>query len=202
MQFYHQITTEKSFLALQELQKKYRFILIGGWAVFLYTHSLKSKDIDIIVDYDQLGALQKDYQVIKNERLKKYEIKLEETDVDIYIPYYSLLGLALATVQNNTVKREGFLVPALEILFLLKLYVWQERLGTPKGKKDELDILSLARLPEFNWRQYLAYLKKYNFSRYGKEFIVLLKKTKSVPELNINEYKMAKFKKEVLPQII
>lgn len=67
MQFYHQVVTEKSFLALQELKRKYRFILIGGWAVFLYTHSLKSKDIDIIIDYNELGALQKDYPIIKNE---------------------------------------------------------------------------------------------------------------------------------------
>lgn len=201
MQFYHQIITEKSFFILQKLQRKYQFILIGGWAVFLYTHSLKSKDIDIIVDYDELGALRKDYQIIKNERLKKYEIKLEETDVDIYVPYYSFLGLEFEIVRNSAVKREGFSVPLLEVLFLLKLYVWRERLGTAKGKKDELDVLSLAMLPEFNWRQYLFYSKQHSFNKYHEEFVSLLKGTKDIPELGINEYKTAKLKKGVLAQI-
>lgn len=197
MQFYHHIVAEKSFLVLQELKRKYQFILIGGWAVFLYTHSLKSKDIDIIVDYNELGALRQDYPIIKNERLKKYEIKLEEIDVDIYIPHYSSIGLKLEAVKSNTIKREGFLLPVLEILFLLKLYVWQERRGTAKGKKDELDILSLAMLPEFNWRRYLYYLEEYNFIQYHENFVFLLKKTKNIPELGVNEYKMARFKKEI-----
>ena len=50
MQYYHDIITEKSFEFLQELKKKFNFVLIGGWAVFLYARTLKSKDIDIIVD--------------------------------------------------------------------------------------------------------------------------------------------------------
>lgn len=49
MQFYNDIITQKSFAYLQILKKKYDFILIGGWAVFLYSRSLKSKDIDIII---------------------------------------------------------------------------------------------------------------------------------------------------------
>ena len=40
MQYYHEIVTEKSFKFLQGLKKRYRFILIGGWAVFLYSRSL------------------------------------------------------------------------------------------------------------------------------------------------------------------
>jgi hypothetical protein len=59
MQFYHEIITEKSFQFLQELKREYEFVLIGGWAVFLYSHSLKSKDIDIIVDYSELAKLKK-----------------------------------------------------------------------------------------------------------------------------------------------
>lgn len=46
MQFYNEIITQKSFVFLQGLKKEYEFVLIGGWAVFLYSHGLKSKDID------------------------------------------------------------------------------------------------------------------------------------------------------------
>src|SRR3989338_4021762 len=99
-EFYHNLITEKSFKILQDLRKKFKFILIGGWAVFLYAKALKSKDIDIIIDYDELQKLKNDYDVAKNDRLKKYEIKIEEIDVDIYLPYFSELGLKVQEVQN------------------------------------------------------------------------------------------------------
>ena len=54
MEYYQNIITAKSFQILQALKRQYDFILIGGWAVFLYTRTLKSKDIDIIVDYPAL----------------------------------------------------------------------------------------------------------------------------------------------------
>jgi len=54
-EFWHNLITEKSFHLLQEFKKDFDFVLIGGWAVYLYTDSLKSKDIDIIVDLETLG---------------------------------------------------------------------------------------------------------------------------------------------------
>ena len=50
-EFYHNLITEKSFKLLQDLNKKFKFILIGGWAIFLYTKNLKSKDIDIYLPH-------------------------------------------------------------------------------------------------------------------------------------------------------
>lgn len=40
MPFYHNLITQKSWEVLKKLKAKYDFILIGGWAVFLYTKSL------------------------------------------------------------------------------------------------------------------------------------------------------------------
>ena len=71
MQYYHNVITEKSFEFLQKLRARYKFILIGGWAVFLYSHALKSKDIGIIVDYSELGKMRKEFNLSKNDRLKK-----------------------------------------------------------------------------------------------------------------------------------
>jgi len=64
MQFYHNLITEKSFEHLKGFKKKYNFVLIGGWAVYLYSKSLKSKDIDIIVDYDELAKMSRVKTVI------------------------------------------------------------------------------------------------------------------------------------------
>ena len=71
MAYYHDIITQKSWEELKILNKRIEFVIIGGWATYLYTRELKSKDIDIIVDYDNLGRLKEAYGVTKNERLKK-----------------------------------------------------------------------------------------------------------------------------------
>lgn len=71
MNFYHDLITEKSWQTVQDLRKEYNFILIGGWAVFLYTQALKSKDIDVVMEYRELEKLRLNFAVSKNDRLKK-----------------------------------------------------------------------------------------------------------------------------------
>ncbi len=200
-EFYHELITEKSFKILQELRKKIRFILIGGWAIFLYAKTLKSKDIDIIIDYDQLEKLRKEYDVFKNERLKKYEIKIEEIDVDIYLPYFSELGLKTEEIQNYCRSLEGFTVPIPEILLILKIYAYQERKGSSKGGKDLLDIFSLLKGVQVNWEKYRELIEKYNFQILNKEFKNLISSQKALPELNLLSHKMSKLKKEILANI-
>lgn len=195
-QFYHNIIIDKSFQLLQELRKKYNFILIGGWAVFLYSQALKSKDIDIILDYHELNKLKESYAVFKNERLKKYEIKFGDFDVDIYLPHYSDLGIDIEEIQKRSLLREGFNVPEVEILFILKLYAWKNRQGSIKGEKDELDILSLILLPEFNWQKYLDLIKTFKLEEYHQGFISFLKRSRRVKALGINEQKMSRLKKK------
>lgn len=46
MAYYNDLITEKSWQYLQTLRRETNFVLIGGWAVYLYTKSLKSKDFD------------------------------------------------------------------------------------------------------------------------------------------------------------
>lgn len=196
-EFYHDSVTDRSFRFLKELGKSYKFVLIGGWAVFLYTHSLKSKDIDLVLDYDQLGKLQEKFAVNKNDRLKKYEIKMGEFDVDIYVVHYSQLGLPSEFIVKSARAREGFFVPSLEALFLLKLNAWQSRKGSIKGRKDEIDILSLALLEEFDWPGYLETVKQFKLKEMHESFLSFLKKTKHVPELNLNEQQMSRFKKKI-----
>lgn len=197
-QFYHDIITGKSWQFLLKLRKNYDFILIGGWAVFLYSHSLKSKDIDIIVDYSELAKLKEKNEIFKNERLKKYEMKTGEFDVDIYLPHYSDLGIDIEEIKKRTTNQEGFVLPELEILLMLKLYAWSSRRGSAKGQKDEIDIFSLAVLPEFDWQKYLDCVKTFCFENYNNFLIELIKKTKEIKELKINQQKMANIRKRIM----
>jgi hypothetical protein len=119
--FYQHFLTDKSFFLLTELKKKFKFILIGGWAVYFYTYSLKSKDINIMIDFSQLKNLKKEFPIEKNERLKKYQIKIEEIDVDIYLPFYSDLGIPVEELIKRTVFVNGFELLEKEFLLITKL---------------------------------------------------------------------------------
>jgi hypothetical protein len=57
MAYYHDLITDKSWQILQSLAYEYKFILIGGWAVFLWTQSLKSKDIDVVLEFTDLEKI-------------------------------------------------------------------------------------------------------------------------------------------------
>ena len=110
MEFWNSLLTEKSWRIMQELKKeKFRFIVIGGWAAYLWTKQHKSKDIDVIIpDFKELETLSKKYPLSKNDNLKKYEIKIEEIDIDIYLPYYSKLALPVQVIAKNTTRIESF----------------------------------------------------------------------------------------------
>jgi hypothetical protein len=193
--------TSKSWQLLQELRRAYSFVLIGGWAVYLYTHALKSKDIDVVVDYATLEKLKSTYQCTKNERLKKYEIKQEEIDIDIYVPHYSNPGLPPEVVQQHVVEREGLIVPTPEALLLLKQYAARERAGTPKGEKDVLDVLSLAARANLDWALYRKLATEHQRADFPAALSALLPKIVRASELGLNDHAMSQLKKRVLPQL-
>jgi len=200
-EYYHEIITKKSFETLQDLKRKFKFILIGGWAVFMYTRAFKSKDIDLILDYDELEKFKKNFDIFKNERLKKYEAKIEEIDVDIYLPFYSNLGLAVEEIQKYCQSREGFLVPIPEILLILKTYVFKERQGTTKGKKDLIDIFSLLTKDSIDWQKYKELVEKYNLEKINEELKNLVSSQTAIPELNLLNHQIAKLKRKVLKNL-
>jgi len=141
MEFWNSLLTEKSWNLLIELRKKpIRFVVIGGWAIYLHTNAHKSKDIDIIIEgYKDLDWLKMNYDLRKNDRLRKYEIKQEEIDIDIYMPFFSKLGLPVEDLLKETEKIEGFEVVNPEALLILKQAAEKERRGSVKGMKDKLE---------------------------------------------------------------
>lgn len=200
-EFYNNLATEKSFKILQQLKRDFDFILIGGWAVFLYTKALKSKDIDIIVDYETLEKLKTRFTVSKNERLKKYEIKMQEIDIDIYLPFFSQLGLPVEEIKNYCRVMEGFLAPPPEILLLFKTFTYQQRKGSNKGKKDLIDIFALLKQKNIDWQNYHNLVKKYQCQPSNEVLKEIVANQGAIPELDLSEHKIVKLKKAVLPYL-
>lgn len=201
IEFYHNLITEKSFQLLQDFRRKYRFILIGGWAVFLYAGTLKSKDIDVIVDYKELEKLKKEPGFSKNGRLKKYEIKTGEVDIDIYLPHFSNLGLPVEEVIDCCQSRQGFTVPIPEVLLVLKIYAYLDRKNTAKGNKDVIDIFSLIDKTEIDWKKYQELIRTYKLENLNQEFKRLIAATIRLPEAELSDHEMAKLKKRILASL-
>lgn len=197
MAFYHEMITEKSWQELQILVKNIRFVLIGGWAVYLYTKALKSKDIDILVDYDQLPELQKNYTLSKNDRLKKYEARKGPVEIDIYLPHFSNLGIPIPDLMKSARSYEGFTIIAADALLTLKLYTLLQRGRTPKGRKDFIDILSLFRLPDISGGKIKKMVEKYRLDKAWKNFLEHLTEHRELPEAGLNQHQFSKLKKKI-----
>lgn len=191
MEYWHDIMTQRSWEVLAELKKNFKFILIGGWAIYLWTHALKSRDIDIVVDFDNLEKLKKRYFVDKNDNLKKYGGKINEIDIDIYVPYYSKLALPVENILKETTSIEGFDIPTPEILLILKQGAEIKRRNTEKGEKDRIDILQLILKTDFDFKKYNSLLKENNLENFKRELVSIIKNFKKIEYLNLNlrEYK-------------
>ncbi len=192
-EFWNSLLTEKSWKLLQNLKKKYDFIVIGGWAVYLLTRQLKSKDIDILVDIGELQKLKQE-DLIKNNRLKKYELKFEEVDVDIYVSYFSKFVIPVEEIKNYILKIEGFKIICPEALLILKQAAELDRRNSMKGEKDKIDIISLMFFSEIDFKKYKTILERYSVKNYLENLknLVLNFKDYNALELNPREFKLKK----------
>ena len=164
MSFWNEPTEEKSYSLLLQLKRKWDFVLIGGWAVFLYTKASKSKDIDMVVGYDELSRMMVFLPIKKNDRLRKYEADIKGVSVDVYLSHYSNLIIPPEDLIKESRIIEGFRVPRLEMLLALKQQAEMERKGSIKGMKDRVDILSIL-LTDLDMGEYVklvepGYLKR------------------------------------------
>jgi len=203
MQFWSEILTKASWEKLISLNKEIDFILIGGWAAYLHTKIHKSKDIDIIVDYTTLNKLEQKYSLSKNTNLKKYEIKLEKFDIDIYVPYFSDLIIPVEDLKKETTVINGIKTLKVEALLILKQGAEINRRNTIKGHKDTIDILTLILKTEVYWKNYIKLLKKYKKENLRDELIFIIKNfnDKNIKYLKITFNEFKKWKKEVLKKL-
>lgn len=202
MNFYHDLIVKKSWELLKNLKQRYEFILIGGWAVYLYAKSLKSKDIDLVVSFAELEKLKAEFEISKNERLKKYEARAEEFEIDLYLPFYSNPGLPAEDLGNFAVNLEGFKIPQKEILAVLKQKALLARKESVKGRKDMVDLISLFQLKDFGWERYHQIIKQYKLEDWLKLTAVIIRKMPKLEELDLNVHQIAALKRKILPLLV
>ncbi|MBI4360953.1 hypothetical protein HY572_04250 [Candidatus Micrarchaeota archaeon] len=203
MEFWPETATDASWTALQKIQKQFAFTLIGGWAVYLWTRQHKSKDIDIVVSDETIYQLKKTHPIQKNDRLKKYEIKHEFFDIDIYVAHYSTLTLPPTTITRHAQKIEGFSVASPETLLILKLGAWRDRKDSVKGRKDEIDILTLLMHAPFDLQTYKKQLKKNGLDDFQRDLVSLVKTfdPDDLKYVGQNVHSFKKFKAQSLEKI-
>ena len=196
MEYWNDLITEKSWNVLQKIKKEFDFTLIGGWAIYLYTKGFKSKDVDIIINFETLNEIRKKYNLVKNDKLKKYEIKVNEIDIDIYVKNYSTLPLPIEEIEKNVNSIEGFKLIKQELLLILKQAAEINRGNIEKGQKDKIDIINLLIKGNINFDFYHEIIKKYNLQNYKDRLVQLIKNFDLLEKINLNvkEYKQIKLK--------
>lgn len=202
-EFWSELVTKASWEKLQELSGEFEFIVIGGWAAYLWTKAHKSKDIDIVVDYSELQKLSAKYRLEKNERLRKYEIKMGEFDIDVYLAHFSKLALPAEELFKHTALVEGIRTVIPEALAILKQGAEIDRRDSIKGRKDRIDILSLLVYSPFDLKRYRELLKKHGMEKLGDELIkeIALFSKDDLPYIAMNEHSFSKWKKEFLKKM-
>lgn len=194
-EFWNSLLTEKSWNLLQVIKRKFDFVLIGGWAIYLLTKQQKSKDIDIVVSLKELQKLKPD-GLSKNDKLKKYEIKKDEIDIDIYAEHYSRLELPVEDIKKYAVIIGGFKVASPEVMVILKQGAYENRKDSIKGQKDEIDIVSLVFFSDFKPKEYFGILKGYKKEYFFENLRRMVKNFKDYNRLNMapREFKIRKNK--------
>ncbi len=202
MEFWNSTLTEKSWNVLLELNGKFDFIVIGGWAAYLWTNLHKSKDIDIVIkDFDNLAFLKENYDLVKNDNLKKYEIKFEEIDLDIYVPHFSKLAMPIEDLKKYTSKIQNFDVVKPEVLVILKQGAEEARESSVKGEKDRIDIITLLFYSDMNFKEYFRLLKEYKLEHYYKRLKNILQNFKEIRYINMNPREFKLKKSEIMEKL-
>lgn len=202
MNFYRDSVVQKSWELLTDLQRKYKFVLIGGWAVWLYTRQLKSKDIDIVADLSELEKLKNSYDIFKNGRLKKYEFRRGEVEIDVYTPYFSNPGIPAEDIVDDARIVEGFRLPSRELLLGLKIAAWSNRRASSKGRKDLVDIIGLLDTPLINADRIGRWLKREEIGPKISQLTETIQSLTGVSELELNRHQTAKAKKQWLKLLL
>jgi len=179
MEFWNDIIIQRSWELLKDLNKKFDFIVIGGWGIYLWTHAMKSKDIDILLSsWDDLEIIKKQFEARKNDRLRKYEIVILDVDVDIYVPHYSRMVIPCNDLLNMAVSREGFKVLEPEPLLILKQQAFIDRKDSIKGQKDRVDVLSLLVSNVVDFKKYKNLLRRYKIDYFKNELREIINNAK------------------------
>ncbi|HII54419.1 hypothetical protein AUJ13_01640 [Candidatus Micrarchaeota archaeon CG1_02_49_24] len=202
-EFWSELLTKESWAMLTSLAREYDFILIGGWSVYLWAGMHKSKDIDIVVDYGTLKLLSGRFNLGKNPRLAKYELRFDKFDVDIYLPFFSKLAIPPEALAGYIAKVQGITTVQPEALLVLKQAAEIERRGTPKGRKDAIDLMTLLIHSEVDLTKYHDLLIKYKHESFANELATVIKTfgDSDIDYLGLGFVEFKKWKKGILGKL-
>ena len=198
MEFWQSVLTERSWDILKDLKGRFDFVLIGEWAVYLWARTHKSRDIDIVVDFENLSKIRKEYDLRKNVHLKKYEIRIKEMDIDIYVNHFS--GLPLLDRMESTLI-EGFKVARIEELLILKQSAEIERRHSLKGEKDRIDIVSILLKCDISTKKYRELLKSINREDLKKRLIDIVSGFSEGKYLDLNPRQLKLERERILKDL-
>lgn len=162
-----------------------RLVFIGGVAVYLHVRGAgltsglleRSHDGDFYVALSDFRDLRDTEVVTPNRRLNKYQIFKDGVEFDVYLESRSNLLVGYTQAYEESDVFEDVRVACLEHLLVLKLDAYADRRGTPKGLKDERDIIRVCHLLATNG------VKRARLSAYLTESMVeLLKSVRRSPE--------------------
>jgi len=201
--FWNDITTQKSWDLLLKIKKlPFEFVVIGGWAAYLWTKTHKSKDIDIVLKtFEDLKYLKEHFELKKNDNLKKYEIVVDEIDIDIYTAFYSKLTLPVEEIIKNTAKIEGIELVAPEVLLILKQGAELERKDSVKGSKDRIDIMTLLIFADIDFKKYRELLNEYKLIHFMGRIKEIISTFKDIGYLDLNPRQFKLKKEEIISKI-
>ena len=199
-EYWNSLLTEKSWNLLHDIKRKYNFILIGGWAIYLLTHQQKSKDIDIVIGMKELEKLRQE-NITKNDRLKKYELKTEEIDINIYVEYYSQLTIPVEDIKKHVIETQGFKMASPEALLILKQGAYENRQNSVKGEKDKIDIVSIIFFTEINFQKYKEIMVKHKLESYKEDLKKIITNYTDHQALNMTPRELKNKKKEMIKKI-
>ena len=178
MEFWNESVTDRAWKVLIRLVNKFDPIVIGGWAAYLLTKTLKSKDIDVVVDFETLQKLKIDFGLKKNIHLKKYEAIVDEVSIDIYVPYFSKLAIPPEDLQKLSMRVEGIRIAKPEALLILKQQAELERKDSIKGLKDRVDILNILINSKVDFKKYHELIEKYKLEDYPRRLESIIRTAK------------------------
>ena len=133
-------------------------ILIGGWATQLRVGGEVSRDIDLIINSQELRSTLREVLTDYSENAhhsggKKVRGEVNGSHVDAYIPHESILGeklrldVAVLTKYTDTDIIKGWLLLTLDAHLATKLAALLDRPDTEKGAKDAREVEALLRQP-------------------------------------------------------
>jgi hypothetical protein len=198
MELWNEKALEKSERVLNQLKEIGDFVVIGGWAVYLLTKTVKSLDVDIYTNFKNFFDVQSKLAergifVTFNQRLKKYSTKIEEIDIDIYTPDQCSLTIPCKDIFDNKWFEvvEGFKIIKAEPLLLLKLSSELSRKNKLKGFKDRVDILALITKLDIDMKFLGSLFDRYNTVNLKSRLLAIIKESSE-------EYNYA-FQQKILP---